>query len=461
MKHSKFKATLLAGLMATAGLLSGCGGGAAESVLISQALSVAGLISGLGSVVVNGVRYETIGATVLDADDKKTINAPLGLGMTISLEPNSANPSAASIIHVQSGIKGSASAVDLAQKTLTVAGLPITTDTSTIVVLANGAVGSLANIGNNSVEVYGLPQTDGTFKATRIEIETSPSLVQLVGVISNLNTANASFNLGTGTQSVSINYNAVSASSGLVNGAVVSVRTTAPTTATAYSAATLYVRSANATVFNEYVNKYAGTTGVRSEANELYGMVTNLTAASTGCSLQVQGIPTTLTSTTLCSSLQNGDYVEVKGQLNNGTLAAYRVEFKTAGSDRSLTDYHDDASDDDHDNLKYSRIINTTSSSTSNNTSNSGSSNSPSSSDNSGSASHSSDDRSSSYELYGTLSNCVATTCLLTTNGTTITIDLSTAVWEHGRVVTSGLVEVKGYMTTGNVFKVIKIEDKR
>jgi hypothetical protein len=38
---------------------------------------------------------------------------------------------------------------------------------------------------------------------------------------------------------------------------------------------------------------------------------------------------------------------------------------------------------------------------------------------------------------------------------------LSTATWEHGTVVTSGMVEAKGYMTSGNVFKVIKIEDKR
>lgn len=446
MKHFKFKSGLLASVMASAGLLSGCGGGAGETLLMSQALSVAGLISGLGSVVVNGVRYETIGATVLDADDHHNINAPLGLGMTISLEPNSTNPTAASIIHVQSGIKGLASAVDLVSKTLNVAGLPITTDSSTIVILANGAVGSLANVGNNSVEVYGLPQTDGTFKATRIEIETSSSLVQLVGVISNLNTANATFNLGSGTQSVSINFNAASIPAGLANGAVVSIRTNAQSNENAYAATAVYVRSSNATVFNDYVNKYSGTTGIKNEANELYGMVTNLSSASTGCTLQVQGIPTTLTSTTLCSALQNGDYVEVKGQLSNGSLAAYRVEFKTAGGERNLTGYQDDQNDDDHDNLKFSRITTTASSSSSESSSSSG---------------NSSAERSTSYEIYGTLSNCVTTTCSLNTNGTNITIDLSTAIWEHGRVITSGLVEVKGYIAATNVFKVIKIEDKR
>ncbi|MEO0029964.1 MAG: hypothetical protein RJB45_2005 [Pseudomonadota bacterium] len=440
MKHSKFKSGLLASVMASAGLLSGCGGGAGETLLISQALSVAGLISGLGSVVVNGVRYETIGATVLDADDHHNINAPLGLGMTISLEPNSTHPTAAGTIHVQSGIKGFASAVDLVSKTLNVAGLPITTDSSTIVILANGAVGSLANVGNNSVEVYGLPQTDGTFKATRIEIETSSSFVQLVGVISNLNTANTTFNLGSGIQSVSINFNAASVPTGLANGAVVSIRTNAQSNANAYAATAVYVRSSNATVFNDYVNNYAGTTGMKNEANELYGMVTNLSSTSTGCTLQVQGIPTTLTSTTLCSALQNGDYVEVKGQLSNGSLAAYRVEFKTAGGERNLTGYQDDQNDDDHDNLKFSRITTTASSSSSGN---------------------SSAERSTSYEIYGTLSNCVTTTCSLNTNGTNMTIDLSTAIWEHGRVITSGLVEAKGYMAATNVFKVIKIEDKR
>jgi hypothetical protein len=41
-----------------------------------------------------------------------------------------------------------------------------------------------------------------------------------------------------------------------------------------------------------------------------------------------------------------------------------------------------------------------------------------------------------------------------------ITVDISTAVWEHGYVVNSGAVEAKGYMTANKIFKVTKIESK-
>lgn len=41
-----------------------------------------------------------------------------------------------------------------------------------------------------------------------------------------------------------------------------------------------------------------------------------------------------------------------------------------------------------------------------------------------------------------------------------LTIDVGTAIWEHGYVVTNGAVEVKGYMTANNIFKATKIESK-
>ena len=124
---------------------------------------------------------------------------------------------------------------------------------------------------------------------------------------------------------------------------------------------------------------------------------------------------------------------EVKGMLSNGALAAYRVEFKTAGTDRDLisSGYSDDSNDRDGDQLKYSRLPTSTSNS------------------------------NSSYEIYGTLSNCAYSTCTLTSNGTVLSADLSTAIWDHGYSAVSGLVEAKGYMTAANTFKVTKIESKR
>ena len=423
-----------------AAILGACGGGGASSTLTTVNLPVAGTISGLGSVIVNGVRYETIGASVVDADDSHTISTPLGLGMTVSIDPLISSATTAGTIYIQTGIKGSTSAVDSAAKTLNVAGLPVTTDSATFIITSTGQAGSFADLTNNlNVEVYGLPQTDGTFKATRVEIEATAQSVQLVGTVSNLNTANNTFTLGSGSNTVTIAYSGVTAPTQLANGSVVSVHTATTATASQYTATSLYLRSTNVSTFTQYAANYGGTSGVYNEANELYGMVSNLTGTApytNGCSMQVQGVPTTLRSATLCASLQNGDYVEVKGLLTNGTLAAYRVEFKTAGSDRSLNGYADDENDSDGDSFKYRRQYNATTS-----------------------GSYYSSDSRSSYEIYGTLSACTGGTCTLTSNGSVLTADVSTAFWEHGKV-TSGFVEAKGYMTTANTFKVTKIEAK-
>jgi hypothetical protein len=449
MSPLDLKTPIWIAVLAATSLLSGCGGGSggttdlasAVSIVSSSALPVAGTVSGLGSVVVNGVRYETIGANVVDSDDRRTINSPIGIGMIVSLETSNTNAAAASFIQIQKGIRGTTASVNAAQNTLTVAGLPVTVDAGTLIIRANGTVGNFAELANNSIEVYGLPQTDGNFKATRIEIESSPSFVQLAGVISQLNTTNATFALGSGANLVTISYGTSTPATGLANGVVVSVHTNTVSSATQYAATQIYLRASNASVFTEYVTKYTGTSGIHNETNELYGMVSGLTSLSTGCQLQVQGLAVSVASTALCNSIQNGDYVEVKGLLSNGSFAAYRIEFRTSGGDRNLGGYSDDSNDDDHDDLKYSRLISTST----------------------GTGTYTpvySSESSSSYEIYGTLNNCVGSSCTMNSNGVVITMDISTAIWEHGYVVTNGAVEAKGYMTANNIFKVTKIESK-
>lgn len=436
-------------VLTVASLLGACGGSSnstpdqatAISIENSNALAVAGLVSGLGSVIVNGVRYETIGANVVDSDDKKIINSQIGIGMILSLEPSSTNASVASLIHIQKGIKGPTAMVNASQNTLTVAGLPVTADASTLIIRANDTPGNFSELANNTVEVYGLPQSDGTFKATRIEIEASPSIIQLSGVVSQLNTSSATFALGSGANLVTIAYGTSTIATSLTNGVVVSVHTNTLLSATQYTATQIYIRATNTAVFSEYITNYKGTTGLSNETNELYGMVSGLNSLASGCNFQVQGIPVSVSSTNLCNSIQNGDYVEAKGLLTNGSFAAYNIKFRTTGGDRNLSGYSDDENDDDNDNLKFIRLTST----------------------NTGSGSTNpvyTSETSSTYEIYGILSNCAGSTCTLTSNGVPITIDISTAIWEHGYVVREGAVEAKGYMISNNIFKVTKIESK-
>ena len=166
---------MLVMVLASAGLITACGGGGGgvetgnggvATTTNSTATTVSGTISGLGSVIVNGIRYETIGAAVRDMDDNRVISRPLGLGMTVKLEPSTTRAAAAGMIHVLSGIKGGISATNSAAKTLNVAGLPVTTDATTFIVTAAGTVGRFTDLTNGQAEVYGLPQSDGTFKAT-------------------------------------------------------------------------------------------------------------------------------------------------------------------------------------------------------------------------------------------------------------------------------------------------------
>ena len=431
--------------LAAAALLTACGGGSSptSNTSLSTNVPTAGLISGVGSIVLNGIRYETIGAAVEDADDGTAFTSALSIGMTVSaLDANintSANTGTAATFEVQHGISGVTGNFDATANTLTVAGLPVIVDASTVVVSAAGLIQPLSAISNGlSVETYGIPQADGTFKATRIEIETSPSAIRLVGAVSNLDTINRTFTLGTAGALVTVSYSNATAPAGLVNGAVVSAHVNTASTASPYSATALYLRAGDATVFESYEQHYAGTSRVRDEANELYGMVSNKTATATGCTLQVQGIPTTLASTTLCAAVTDGDYVEVKGLFADGALAGYRVEFKTAGSDRDLSGvgYQDDSDDHDNDGVKYRRQYHSSSY-----------------------GEYHSDDNASSYEIYGTLS-CTSSPCTLTTRtGTLLNLDLTTAYWEHGQV-SSGWVEVKGYATSASDFKVTKIESK-
>ena len=444
------RVVLVPSLIATL-VLSACGGGGSGTVASSAVTptpsanaAASGTISGLGSIVVNGVRYETIGAKVSDLDDQTGNSAPLRLGMTVTVEQNgvdaTTNRPVAGKVQVERGIKGVAT-LDASGK-LSVAGLPITVDSKTFIVGADGV--ATTSYAGQFVEVYGLPQADGSYLATLIEVKASAEMLSLVGAVSNLNTTAKTFTLGSGGTAISVSYAGLTVPATLANGAVVSVRTSATAASATYTATSLYVRAANASVFKSYASQYGGTSKASNEVNELYGMVSAKKAAASGCALQVQGVPVTLSSTALCASLNDGDYVEAKGVLINGVLAATRIEFKSSAA--KPAGYKDDTEDSDNDGLRY-RDLNSTSTSISSGTSSNNTTNNQSLA-------------ASPFEAYGTL-NCAAlnTSCTLQIGGVTYPADLSAARWGDGASVLKGLVEVKGYLSAGT-FVVSKIEGK-
>ena len=438
MSHVIFKPKLLAWLMAAAGLLSACGGGGGGSAATPTAAALSsGTISGLGSIIVNGVRYETVGSQVLDADDGSTaITTPLRIGMTVSVEQSGTDaltlrPIAGKIL-VQSGIKGVASYTG---STLTVAGMPVTTDTSTILLGTTGAVTNLTTLNNQAVEVYGLPQADGSLLATLIEAEIGLLNVQMVGTVQSIDTTAKTLVLGTTAAPITVNYASITPPSGLATGSVIVVRAATNTTANTYTASSLQIRSGTASTYTSYASNYSGTTRVHNERNELYGAVSDKTLISsggtvTGCTLKIQGIQVQASSPALCDSIANGTYVEAKGTLSNGVLAATKIEFEGGQSNG----YSDDWNDNDSDGLHH-RSLSALSTPTEL-------------------------QASRSFEMYGAIScSAVNVGCTLTRGAIVYTADMSSAYWDEHQPIISGYVEAKGYLT-GNTFKVSKIESK-
>ena len=435
MSRSFLKPQWLVVLLTTAGLLTGCGGGGVTESLTPTLTS--GTISGLGSIIVNGIRYETVGSRVLDADDGSTaITTPLRIGMTVSVEQNgtdavTSRPIAGKIL-LQSGIKGLASYTGSA---LTVAGMSITTDASTVLLDATGAVTSLSTLNNQSVEVYGLPQADGSFLATLVEAETSALNVQIVGAIQSIDTTAKTLVLGTTSAPITIDYARITPPSGLATGAVVVVKSSSNSTASNYTASSLQIRSATASTYVSYASNYSGTTRVHTERNELYGAVSDkvLTyngATVIGCTLKIQGIQVQASSAALCNTINNGTYVEAKGALSNGILNATKIEFEGSQGHG----YSDDWNDNDSDGLHH-RSLSTLSTTTELQS-------------------------ARSFEMYGSLScSAVNVGCTLTRGAITYNADMSAARWDEHSPITIGYVEAKGYLT-GNTFKVSKIESK-
>lgn len=219
MSRFMFKSQLLALLVATTGLLAACGGGgssdshssddswstnpAGATTFNGASAAYQGSISGLGSIIVNGVRFETTDAVVYDSDDFSTLydnststfSSPLALGMTVALfgdVDDAQSLGRAARIRVVGGVRGTMSAVDTTALTLTLPTQIIKLSTATTYggtsdgTPAGSAIANLtqlAALNNNPLlTIYGLPQTDGSFLATRVVVTNASTHLMDVAV---------------------------------------------------------------------------------------------------------------------------------------------------------------------------------------------------------------------------------------------------------------------------------------
>ena len=182
--------------------LGGCGGGVDSGGTGAPASSASGPITGFGSVIVNGVHFDDSSADVTDADGTVRSRDELKLGMTttirgsaIVVDFNGASSTATSIVF-GSAILGPVDNIDTGANTLVVLGQTVDVRPTTVIDSSlNGGLAALS-VGD-VIEVYALfDASNNHYSATRIERKTSFSAYRLRGVVSNLDPATKTFNIG-------------------------------------------------------------------------------------------------------------------------------------------------------------------------------------------------------------------------------------------------------------------------
>jgi len=286
---------------------SGVGSGG-TGVTTADATGI-GAVDGAGSIVVNGVHYNTDSAVVA-LDDVPGLQ----LGMTAKvIGPFDSGLTAGSAMRVESAIdlRGPVSAVDAQQAGFTILGMAVTTDSDTVWADAPG----IADVAPGAtLQVWGLPSGPGSLRATRVEVHASGTPI-VSGVVQNLDPLARRFSVG----GYAIDYGqttmtGVSAALPFANGVLVRVRANAV-------GAGLLVASA--------VQLWYPAPTVDGTPLQLAGVVTDFTGLG---SLRVLGVPVDAAAAKVsggpASSLGNGVKVIVGGMLASGVLQASTLKIR-------------------------------------------------------------------------------------------------------------------------------------
>ncbi|MDE1998279.1 MAG: hypothetical protein KGI91_15325 [Burkholderiales bacterium] len=304
----------IAWLCLCATLVSGCGGGG--STVASGVGSggtgsyTSGPVTGLGSIIVNGIRYDVTSAGISDDEDSTGLDeSSLKLGMFVDVDgsevtaASTGQTATATSVRLASDFIGQISAVapsSSAPTSISLFGRTISIDSKTVYTAP-------INVGDYVV-VYGLVSPAG-YVATRIEkLNATPAVQKMSGVVRHLDDIPNTFTLGSQT----INYSLVSPLPTRVrNGSLVRVWVSPVQVGGIWTATKL-----RAPVASVRDSKSATVKG-------LIGTLTDQT------SFVVNGINVDASKVTLSGVLAEGSRIEVKGKMVNGVLAATQVTTET------------------------------------------------------------------------------------------------------------------------------------
>lgn len=334
MKSSTIRRMIPAALAA---LLAACGGGGGSGDSggnsggggnppggTSTTRIVTGAISGFGSIIVNGVHYETGSASVSKEGRSSSADA-LKVGEVVRIEASVDSQGRASAKSVEQGrlVQGTVQAVDVAAGTLTIGGVIVSIDGDTLFDDSiPGASLAGINVGDR-IEVHGFAGATGA-RATRVEkADAGDTEIEFTGRIVAVDTVARRFTIGTQVVDYSTATLDRIGAGGPAVGDIVEVK------GTSFLAGNVLQASR--------VHKEDGFGGQSGNSAEIEGLVTRF-ASVTDFDVSGQAVRTTSSTTFLngpSANLGLNVKVEAEGSFDSaGVLVASKVAFKRSGSVR-------------------------------------------------------------------------------------------------------------------------------
>ena len=332
--------TAACGLAATT-VLIGCGGSGGSSTGGTTAgidgtgspspiaVVSAGTVTGFGSVIVNGVRFETASAS-FTIDGQPGTQSELAVGDFVivkgELDDNDSSQGTAQSITFDDVVEGPIAAVDSLTSTLTVLGqtVHVTPDTSFDDSIQPQSLAGFAV--NDVVEISGLVASDGSVTATRIEPKLNAVEFELTGLVVNHNGVDMTFNIN----SQIIDYSSamlMDFDNGMIDdGDLVEVRAST-------------VLGGNGELLVTRVEfKGEAISGDNGDLAELEGFITRFNGIT---DFDVAGFPVTTSGNPLIEGGIVADLgldikVEVEGSLEGGVLVATKIDIRRSNAVRAI-----------------------------------------------------------------------------------------------------------------------------
>jgi hypothetical protein len=303
----------------------GNGGGMTAGIDRGGITIAQGPITGFGSVIVNGVRWSTTGATIL-VDGATATEADLAIGQVVRVEGTldaGGTTGTARSISFDDNVTGPIGSIDLANERFAVLGQIVQTSAATSFddsIVPRGLEGLAIG---DVVEVSGLVAADGVINATRIERSAAADELEVRGEVSGLDSGAQHFRIN----ELEVDYSAAQLedfpASGPAEGDLVEVRGTL---------------DGEGTLIATRVEREDRTLrGDEDDEADFEGLVTRFVSAT---DFDVAGQPVTTNAATefrdgTADDLVLGVNVEVEGEFDNsGRVVAEKVEFRRSAEVR-------------------------------------------------------------------------------------------------------------------------------